>query len=403
MESPVLTPRLTFFLAVTAGVTVANICYNQALLPKIGETFHADSAATAWISIATQLGYANGLLLLVPLGDSVNRKTLLVSSAIAASIAMLLVAFSVNLGMAIAASYLVGFVGITPQLAIPYGAGLAPAEKRGQAVGTIMSGLLVGILGARSFAGLLGTYLGWRDVLAVGSGITLLVGLCLARLPSVPVLNPQSYRSILGSLWPLLKREPVLLRHSILGALSFGGFGAFWTTLAFYLASRPEHYGSDVVGYFGLVAIAGVAAAPIAGRLSDRHGPKVVNGIALGTMFLSFCLMALSDHSLAWLVVGTFLMDAGAQANQISNQTRIYALAGEMRNRLTSVYMVIYFLGGTAGSIAGSYAWRHAGWVGSCAVGATLAAIGFIFLQLQPGRKKEAGTTEILASDSTAP
>jgi predicted MFS family arabinose efflux permease len=384
MAQPALTPRLTFLLAATAGMTVANIYYNQALLPKIADTFHVDSGAAGWVAVATQLGYASGLLLLVPLGDSVNRKTLLVLTSLGAAAAMVVLTFSVNLPMTVVVSYLLGTICITPQVAIPYGAGLARPEKRGRAVGAIMSGLLIGVLGARSFAGFLSDYVGWREVFAIGAGLTLLISLCLLRLPSSPVANPVPYRSILASLWPLLKRERLLRRHALLGALSFGAFSAFWTTLAFYLEARPEHYGGRMVGWFGLIAIVGVLVAPVVGRLADRLGPQLLNGVALATMALSFGLMSLSVFSLGWLVAGTILMDAGAQANQISNQTRIYTLPGELRNRITSVYMIIYFIGGTLGSLFGSYAWRSFGWNGVCALGVLLPVAGLLVLRFSP-------------------
>jgi predicted MFS family arabinose efflux permease len=381
-----ISTRLTGLLAVTAGVTVANNYYNQALLPKIALTFHASSSAVAWIAVATQLGYASGLFLLVPLGDSVNRKTLLLTTSLGAMVALLLVAVSVNLGMAIAASYLLGLICVTPQVSVPYGAGLADAASRGRVIGTIMSGLLVGILIARSLAGFLGEYLGWRLVFAVGAGFTLAISLCLTFLPSAPVADPIPYRRVLGSLWPLLRREPVLRRHALLGALSFGAFSAFWTTLAFYLASRPERYGGHMVGLIALIGVAGVAVAPIVGRLSDRFGPQVVNGIALASMAIAFGLLALSPLSLAWLAAGTFLMDAGAQGNHISNQTRIYMLGNALRSRVTSVYMIIYFLGGTAGAVLGSMAWQQVGWTGVCVTAATLPSLGLLVLLRRPGQ-----------------
>jgi predicted MFS family arabinose efflux permease len=376
-DPPAIRRGLVYLLALATGLTVANIYYNQPLLPAIARDFHASALATSILSVATQLGYAGGLLLLVPLGDILERRGLIVASAVATSAVLLVAAFSSSLAFLIAASFFVGLVSITPQLIVPYAATLAEPRRRGRVVGMIMAGLFIGILFSRSAGGLLGAWFGWQVVLALGAGLTLVTALVLAAfLPRQRTENRLSYAQLLGSLFPLLAREPVLRRHALLGALGFGAFSAFWTTLAFYLAARPEHYGSQVVGLFGLIGIAGAAVAPFSGYLSDRYDARIVNGASLVTVFASFLLMMRADRSLAWLVLGVFLMDAGVQTNQISNQTRIYGLAPELRNRLTSIYMFTYFLGGAAGSALGAAAWVYGGWTGVCGVGAALAALG---------------------------
>jgi len=373
---PSLTNKLLGLLAVAAGLTVANNYYNQALLVEIGLEFRLTAPSAGGIAVATQLGFASGLLLLVPLGDKFNRKTLILASAGAATLASIAVALSPGIIFALAASYFLGLVCITPQLIVPYAANLARPERRGRAVGIVMSGLLIGILFSRSVAGFLGHWLGWREVFGFGAAVTLLIALALCALPSsAPSSHPLSYAELLCSLGPLLAREPILRRHALLGALGFGAFSAFWTTLAFYLAARPEHFGSDMVGIFGLVAVAGATAAPVSGRLSDRFSARVVNGNSLALMTGAFLLMLLADRSLLWLGVGVFLMDAGTQGSHISNQTRIYGLAPELRNRVTSIYMVISFLGGAAGSALAASAWAKWHWPGVCVLGAGLAAI----------------------------
>jgi predicted MFS family arabinose efflux permease len=374
---PPLTRGLLGLLAVASGLTVANIYYNQSLLVDMGQDFHASASTMGGIAVATQLGYASGLLLLVPLGDILDRKGLIVGSAGAATLVLVGVAVAPGFGFALIASYLLGLICITPQFILPYTAHLAEPEKRGRAVGLVMGGLLIGVLFSRSAAGFLGQWLGWREVFGIGAGLTLLVTLALGTLPRSPAPSRHlSYRELLGSLGPLLAREPVLQRHGLIGALSFAAFSAFWTTLVFYLAARPEHFGGNAVGLFGLVAIAGAAAAPVSGRLSERWSAQVVNGTSLGILTVSFLLMLPADRSLGWLIAGVFLMDAGAQSNQISNQTRIYALAPELRNRITSVYMVIYFLGGAVGAALGAGAWVEGHWTGVCLLGAGLGLLG---------------------------
>ncbi len=382
---PTLTPRLLRFLAVASGLTVANIYYNQSLLALMAREFHATPATAGNIAVATQLGYASGLLLGVPLGDMLDRKKLMVASAALAAAAMIAVGLSPSLGCIIAASYVLGLVCITPQIIIPYAAHLAEPTRRGRTVGVVMSGVLAGILFSRSTAGFLGHWLGWRPVFFIGAALTVGTALCLLRLPESPRHGSHlSYGKLLRSLPGLLFREPVLLRHALLGFCSFGAFNVFWSTLVFYLAARPEHYGGDMVGLLALIALAGAAVSPLSGRIADRFSARTVNGLALGTMTVSFFFMLGADWSLHWLALGIFLMDAGAQFNQISNQTRIYTLAPELRSRITSVYMVVYFIGGGLGSALGTHIWSASRWLGVCAAGALLPAVGLAILFLWP-------------------
>jgi len=384
IATPELTGRLLGLLAFAAGLTVANIYYNQPLLVEMGREFSVSSRAAGGIAVATQLGFASGLLLLVPLGDMLDRKRLIVASAGAASLALVAIAVAPGFQFVVAASYLLGLLCITPQLIVPYAANLAKPEQRGRVVGIVMAGLLVGILFSRSVAGFLGDWLGWRVVFACGAVLALLMALCLTVIPrSAGASRGLSYGALLGSLIPLLKREPVLRHHATLGFLGFGAFSAFWTTISFYLAARPEQYGAKMVGLIGLVAVAGAVAAPLSGRFSDRFSARVVNGVSLGLMTLGFLVMLLADRSLIWLIVGVFIMDAGAQGSHISNQTRIYQLAPELRNRLTSVYMVVGFLGGAVGSALGVRAWAGWQWPGVCLLGAVLstAAMAILFFR----------------------
>ncbi|HVU34220.1 MAG TPA: MFS transporter [Opitutaceae bacterium] len=373
---------MTGLLALAAGVTVANIYYNQSLLVPMAHEFHATAAAAGTIAVATQLGYATGLLLLVPLGDAMDRRKLIVVSASGAAILLLGVALAPSLPLAIAASYVLGLICVTPQFIIPHAAGLAPAERRGHVVGIVMSGLLVGILCARTFAGFFGAWFGWRAVFVAGAVFTGSIAWLMSRLPPAPPARPIGYLRLLGSLPGVLRREPVLQRHGIIGGLGFAAFSVFWTTLGFYLSARPEHFGSRAVGLFGLVAVAGATVAPIAGRLSDRLSARVVNGASLVVLIIGFVAMGAADRSLIVLVAAVFLMDAGVQANQISNQARIYSLAPELRNRVTSVYMVMYFIGGALGSAIGAQAWARWQWTGVWGSAAGLAALAFIPLFL---------------------
>jgi predicted MFS family arabinose efflux permease len=381
---------LIALLAIAAGITVANIYYCQPVLGAIARTFHVGHSAAASVATSTQLGYALGLLLLVPLGDIFERRRLIVTFTAASALVLIAVGYAPSLTLLVALSLLLGAISITPQLVVPYSAGLVPAEHRGRVVGTVMSGLLIGILLSRTLSGFLNSIFGWRAVYFISAGIVFALAILLFRV--LPKQCPEEqrdlhYGQLLASLLHLIRTEPILRRHALIGAFGFASFSAFWTTLAFHLESLPGKYGSSTVGMFGLFGAAGAMAAPIAGRLADRYEARLVNGAALLLVILSFAVMGFAGTSLVILAIGVMLMDAGVQASHISNQTRIYALQPALRNRLNSVYMFTYFLGGSLGSAIGSWAWTRFGWPGVCATAALSAAIGLIILLTHRPRK----------------
>jgi predicted MFS family arabinose efflux permease len=375
---------LIFLLAATAGLVVMNIYYNQPVLNAIAATFKVGPAAVAWVATATQLGYAAGLLFVVPLGDGIDRKWLIIASTLISGAILILVPISPNLPFMLGSSFALGFASVAPQLAIPYAAGLVPGAGRGKVIGTVMSGLLIGVLLSRTTSGLIGSRSSWQVVYWSAAVVMFVLAVVLWRaLPSQPAHATQSYGRLLASLPRLLRTEPILRRHSILGALGFGTFSAFWTTLAFYLHSRPQHYGPDVAGMFGLLAITGAMVGPIAGHLGESWTPRQINGLFFGLIMLAFIAMLFSEQNTLLLVsLGVLLLDAGAQGNQIANQARIYSLDPALHSRINSVYMVTYFLGGSIGSLIGSQAWALAGWPGVCAAGmlSSTAALAFLWI-----------------------
>ena len=375
---------LIFLLAATAGLVVMNLYYNQPILNAIAASFRVGPAAIAWVATATQLGYAAGLLFVVPLGDGIDRKWLIIASTLVSCVILILVAISPNLPFLFTVSFALGFASVAPQLAIPYAAGLVPGAGRGKVVGTVMSGLLIGVLLSRTTSGLIGTRFSWQMVYWFAAGVMLVLAIVLwIALPSQPAGASQPYGSLLASLPRLLQTEPILRRHSILGALGFATFSAFWTTLAFYLHSRPQHYGPDVAGMFGLLAITGAMVGPFAGHLGENWKPKQINGLFFSLILIAFVTMLFSEQYTLFLVgVGVLLLDAGAQGNQIANQGRIYTLDSSLHSRINSVYMVTYFLGGSIGSLIGAQAWAIAGWPGVCATGIlfSIAALAFLWI-----------------------
>ena len=380
-DPPPPSRALIALLAVTAGATVANIYYCQPLLDNIATTFRVGADAVTRVVTATQFGVATGFLLLVPLGDSCERKRLILGTTTLTTLMLVVVALAPSINALVAASGIMGLVCVTPHLVVPYAAAAVEPARRGRTVGTVMSGLLIGILLSRTLSGSIGAHTGWRVVFWLAAAMMLaLTAVLVVALPSQAPVRRVPYRELIGSIWTLLFTQPVLRRHAFVGAAGMGAFSAFWTTLTFHLASLPAHYNSETAGLFGLVGAAGALTAAAAGRVADRIGPRQLNGAALLLIIVSFLLMGASGQSLFALSVGVILMDAGVQASHISNQTRIYALSAEMRNRLNGVYMVLYFLGGATGSALGSRAWERFGWPGVCATGAALGAAGLVAL-----------------------
>lgn len=370
------------FLGVACAVAVGSIYYNQPLLLVMGTTFHRDVRTMEFVAVATQLGYAAGILTFVPLGDVAERRSLMMRMYGAVCVALLLVAMAQNLGWMIVASVMVGLMASVTHIVVPMAPDLVSHEKRGKAIGTVMTGLLLGVLLARTFAGWIARLNGWRTVYFVAAFI------CLAFVPIMgrvmPRMEPReqiSYRQAMRSLWTLFRTEPLLREAGILGALSFACFNCFWTTLAYLL---DTHYGMGpgVAGTFGVVGAAGALVAPLAGWLSDKRGTRFVVTVAGGTMTMSFLWLwwtemwhvSLFAH-MTTLVIGVVALDVGQQMMQVGNQTRIFGLGTQVRSRLNTIYMVMYFTGGAVGSALSGFAWSRWGWTG-----VSILALGFIGL-----------------------
>ncbi|MGS1071472.1 MFS transporter [Burkholderia glumae] len=367
---------LLLLLATIAGVSVANLYYNQPLLGALRESFPREAGWIGVVPTATQLGYAAGMLLLAPLGDRVDRRRLILLQIAGLCAALLLAAAAPALPVLAAASLAIGVLSTIAQQAVPFAAEIAPAAERGQAVGTVMSGLLLGILLARTAAGSIAEYFGWRSVFCVSvASLVALAAAVLLRLPRSPPTSTLSYPQLLGSLWHLARELRGLRHASATGAALFAAFSAFWPALTLLLAGAPFHFGPQVAGLFGIVGAAGALAAPHAGKSADRRGPRVVISLSIGLVAASFVIFAVSATHLIGLALGVLVLDVGVQAAQISNQSRIYALKPEARSRVNTVYMVCYFIGGAVGSSAGVAAWHAAGWSGVSAVGLLFAAL----------------------------
>ena len=362
-------------LAVVAGIAVANLYYAQPLAAMMADSLHVSAAALGVAMMLCQIGYALGMLLLVPLGDGRERRALMVKTALASAVTLLVMSLAPSYPVVAGLSLLLGFASCLPQLAVPFAVGLVPPEQRGRAIGVVMGGLLTGILLSRTASGVLAGVVGWRATFAMAAGLmALTAGLIRLALPAQRPAQPLAWRAILASLFGVVRGEPLLRRQALVGALGFASFSTFWSTLSFHVTRLG--YGSKTAGLFGMVGVVGVAAAPIVGRLAGRVRPTLINQVGLAAMVVSFVVFAAGAHSLVVLGVGVVLLDAGSQSSHLANQTIIFGLNQALRNRINAIYMVSFFVGGAVGTAAAAFVWERAGWTGVCVLGGALAAAG---------------------------
>ena len=372
-----LSPALVLLMATATGLAVASNYFAQPLLPTMARELGLSVTKAGIIVTTAQVGYAAGLLLIVPLGDLFERRGLIVAMTLLAAAGLLAIALAPGIGMLLVGTALTGLFSVVAQILVPFAATLAAPEERGKVVGTIMSGLLLGILFARTVAGALTPLGGWRTVYWVGAGAMVLMAIVLRRvLPRHHQPVALSYPRLIHSISTLFREEPVLRLRSLLGACAFANFSVFWTSMAFLLAAPPYQFSPGTIGLFGLVGAAGALAASGAGRQADRGRGDLVTATALAILLCSWLPLAFARHSLVAFLVGVLLLDLAVQAVHISNQTAIYRLRPEVRNRLTAAYMTSYFIGGAAGSLASASAYSHFGWLGVVVVGAAFSLCG---------------------------
>ena len=387
-RAPGLSRALTFLMAVAAGLAVANIYYNQPMLGLIEDAFPGSAAGL--IPTATQLGYAAGLFLLLPLGDLVDRRRQIVVQFVVLAGALVLAAAAPNSIVLILASLFVGATATVAQQIVPFAASLAEPKSRGATIGTVMSGVLAGILLSRTLGGFVATHAGWREMFWLAVPLALLCAAAMAlSLPRVPPQTKLLYGAAVRSLGTLWRTEPALRRAALMQAALFGSFSAFWTILALQLEQPEFGLGAEVAGLFGILGAVGVFAAPISGKLADLKGPRLAITVG-GVLTLLSWIAFFGFVSIPGLVVGVIVLDFGVQSALVSNQHVIYALQPEARSRLNTVFMTAMFLGGAAGSAGATLAWDTGGWNAVCAFGAALAAAGCL-IELC-GRKGDART-----------
>lgn len=367
---------IILFLTVSAAFSVANLYYAQPLAEMMARDFGTTAAGLSSALVGTQLGYAAGMLLLVPLGDVRERRGVMVATAFGGAIALVGFALAPNLIVLTIASVAIGLGASVTQMILPFAVGLGPPEQRGKIVGDVMGGVLAGILLSRTASGTLGAAVGWRTVFIAGAIVMALLGVALrVVLPASPATAKLAYRPLIASMWSIVKRERVLRRRTVIGALGFAAFMTFWSTIVYHLTHSSIGGGSRLAGMLGILGLTGIVVAPIVGRMAMRVPPARINVIALLVIAAGFAAFWLGAESLIAICAGVVLLDAGCQANHLTNQTVIFGLAPEERNRINAVYMVGYFLGGALGTAVAAQAWEHGGWPLVCAVGAACALL----------------------------
>ncbi|SUC44845.1 Purine efflux pump PbuE [Providencia stuartii] len=380
-------------LAITCCIIVANIYFNQSVLNLIAGSFPTEWKAVSLIPMATQLGYAAGLFLLIPLGDYIERQRLILRQAQVLFLALIGMMLSPTASVLVFFSFLTGVAATVAQQIVPLAASLSRSSSRGKTVGMVMSGVLAGILAGRAIGGFIGQYFDWRGVFLSGAIMTLLAIFFIARiLPSQSLPTPKfNYLAVLRSLGLLWKNEPQLRNATLTQALLFASFSVLWTALPFWLAHR-YHYGAGITGFLAVLGLIGILCAPLAGSISDRQGPFRIIILGVILMLLAWVVFWVWN-SIVGMVVGILLLDAGEQCVLIANQHTIYSLCPDARNRLNTLFMCVMFIGGACGSLTATWLWETThNWTLIVAAGAGLVMLGMLIAIRRNTSSPQTGT-----------
>ncbi|MFL9832088.1 MFS transporter [Flavobacterium sp. ST-87] len=377
-------------MAIATGLIVANLYYCQPLIVLIANEFNIPDADAGTITYLTQAGYAIGLFFMVPLGDKIERKTQILATTFATVVALIIAATAQSFFILELASLLIGITSIVPQLILPLAASLSEPEQRGKVVGTIMSGLLVGILLSRTLSGFIGEVWGWRAMFWIASGLCLLLFFIIQK--QFPYNKPDfkgTYGQLITSLFSLIKEQPLLREATLINVFSFAQFGAFWTTMVLLLSAEPFSFNSATIGLFGIVGASGALAAPLVGKLGDKGNSRIAVGYGCLLIALSFMIFYFSSTNITGIIIGIVFIDIGLQGVHISNQTRVYSIVPEARNRMNTVFMSFSFLGTAAGSAYGLFLWELGGWLAVTSGCLLLSVLAFTVygLTYKSGRK----------------
>lgn len=378
-----LSKGLILLMAVATGMVVASNYYAQPLLDSIATYFDISATMAGFIVTTAQLSYAIGLILLVPLGDIFERRSLIITMTLISASGLLVTAMASNIWIMLLGTALSGMFSVVAQILVPFAATLAAPHQRGKAVGTIMSGLLLGILLARTVSGLMASITNWQGIFWVASVCLAILAITLWRcLPTYKSQTELNYFQLLGSIFKLFATTPVLRTRSLIGALIFAHFGLLWTSMAFLLSSNPFNYSDAVIGLFGLIGAAGALMASKAGGWVDKGKGKITTTVGLIILFISWCFIIIAPY-FHWIgvvsfIIGVILLDLAVQGVHVTNQSTIYRILPDARNRLTAAYMTSYFIGGAFGSLLSGYAYHQYGWIGVSIAGLVIGVLGLI-------------------------
>jgi predicted MFS family arabinose efflux permease len=377
-------------MAIIAGAVITNVYCIQPILPLIKAGLGVDLTTVDLVAGAALLGFSAGLALLLPAGDRFDRRKLVLAQIVLAFIFAMMAALASGIWPLIAASFGLGMVSCVPQQLVPFAAVMSPPSERGRNVGTVVSGIMVGILLGRTIAGAVGAAYGWRAVYGVAAVFMVPVWITAALLlpRGVPSTN-LSYGRLLASLWPLARDNRPIRESMMIQALLWACFNAFWVNLAALLTTGPWHLGSAWAGGFGIIGAAGAFAASVGGRASDRLGPRTVIGASIGIVTLAYLPLSGANNSLTLLVIGVVLLDIGVQAGLVSNQTRAFAVDPKAQGRINSLYMTATFFGGAVGTIVSGWLMTHFGWTGIVAFGVALGLVASSLHWIGAARRTE--------------
>lgn len=380
-EPSSITRAVTLLFAAACGISVANIYFAQPLLDQLSEVFGINHSTIGIVITITQIFYGLGLLLLVPLGDLLNQRRLIIGQMLLSTMALVIVGTAFSSIVLFAGMASVGLLAVVTQTLVAFAATMASSAERGKVVGIVTSGIVIGILLARTFAGILTDLAGWRSVYLVSAVIMLLMVCMFAKvLPHAErEVKSLSYIPLIRSVLDLFIQERTLRIRSFLAMLIFADFSILWTSLVLPLSTPPFALSHSVIGAFGLVGVAGALAAARAGKLADQGYGQRTTGISLALLLLSWLFIRYLEHSLMALVIGIILLDLAVQAVHVTNQAMILPLRAEARSRLTAGYMVFYSIGGASGSIASTQMYAYFGWGGVCLLGASISAFALFF------------------------
>jgi predicted MFS family arabinose efflux permease len=378
-ENEGMPARLLWTLAIAAGISVANIYYNQPLLNLLCTDLHISDLQANMIPVTTQIGYAAGLLFIIPLGDLVRRKNIVLTSFTVLILSLLCIALTRNYHVILAASFLTGTCSVMPQIFIPIAARYSTPATKERNVGFILSGLLTGILASRVVSGVTGEYFGWRFIFFAAAAAMLCCLLLMAcLLPDIAPTFEGSYSRLMRSIGTLIRQYRQLRINSLRSGFAFGSFLALWSCLAFKMAGAPFFAGNDVVGLLGLCGIAGALTASSIGPWIRKWGVTRFHYIGTTLQLLAWAILFVGAGSYAGLIAGIVIIDIGMQCIQLSNQSAIFSLCPEASNRVNTVFMTTYFIGGSLGTFLAGLGWKLMAWNGVVAVGALLTAVSLL-------------------------